>query len=111
MPVYVYDMKAPFGNMLMCHMIADTTEELLAMTEKIGVQRRWIQYPGTPDEHFDISLSKRKLAVQHGAIEIPMRQLGAMSLRMRVESRLGKPEEAEAWCKAYLSEKRKKRNQ
>lgn len=69
MSVYVDDMRAPFGRMVMCHMTADSTEELLAMADKIGVARRWIQYPGTWKEHFDIALSKRALAVKAGAIE------------------------------------------
>tara|TARA_R100000664_G_scaffold24016_2_gene33662 strand:+ start:1469 stop:1726 length:258 start_codon:yes stop_codon:yes gene_type:complete len=63
------------GRMKMCHMIADTTEELVAMADRIGVQRKWLQYPGTPREHFDIAMSKRALAVEAGAIEITMREL------------------------------------
>ncbi len=70
MAVYVDDMKAKFGRMTMCHMLADTTEELLAMASKVGVQHKWIQYPGTVKEHFDICMSKRALAVSHGAKEI-----------------------------------------
>jgi chloramphenicol 3-O-phosphotransferase len=68
--------------MVMCHMIADSTEELLVMADTIGVQRKWIQDAGTHLEHFDIALVKRKLAVEHGAIAISMRQL-AMKLRER----------------------------
>lgn len=75
MPVYVDDMRAPFREMLMCHMIADTSDELVAMADRIGVKRKWIQYPGTPKEHFDICWSKRKLAVKAGAIEVTMREL------------------------------------
>lgn len=59
----------------MCHMIADSTEELLAMVDKIGVARKWIQYPGTWKEHFDIAKSKRQLALQFGAQAISMREL------------------------------------
>ena len=70
MPVYVDDMRAPFGRMVMCHMLADTTEELLAMADRIGVQRKWLQCAGTPKEHFDIALSKRALAVAAGAVEV-----------------------------------------
>ncbi len=69
MAVYVDDERIKFGRMLMCHMLADTTEELLSMAEKIGVQRKWIQYPGTPKEHFDICLSKRTKALKLGAID------------------------------------------
>jgi len=58
-------------------MIADTSGELLAMADKIGVARKWIQDRGTPHEHFDIALSKRALAVAEGAIEITRRELGA----------------------------------
>ena len=43
MAVYVDNMQAQFGRMKMCHMIADSTEELLAMADRIGVARKWIQ--------------------------------------------------------------------
>jgi hypothetical protein len=67
--VYIDDMEAPFGRMKMCHMYADTHEELVAMADAIGVARKWIQYPGHPvKEHFDIALSKKALALQYGAI-------------------------------------------
>lgn len=59
----------------MCHMAADTTDELLAMADRIGVRRKWIQYPGTPKEHFDICMTKRKLAVLGGALEVTTREL------------------------------------
>lgn len=75
MSVYVDDMKAKLGRLVMCHMIADTTEELLAMADRIGVQRRWIQKAGTRHEHFDVCQSKRALAVAAGAKEISMREL------------------------------------
>lgn len=82
MAVYVDDMYkislGKLGRMKMSHMIADCSEELLEMADKIGVQRKWIQYPGQPNEHFDVSLSARKKAVENGAIEIPMRELSKM---------------------------------
>lgn len=78
--VYVDDMyKSPigqFGRMKMSHMVADTTEELLEMADKIGVKRKWIQQPGTPREHFDICRSKRTKAIEFGAKVITWRQLG-----------------------------------
>jgi len=79
MAVYVDDMwKYPLGyfrGMKMSHMVADSTEELLAMADRIGVQRKWIQNPGTTREHFDICYSKRLRAVAFGAVEISMREL------------------------------------
>lgn len=99
MPVYVDDMRAPFGRLILCHMIADTHTELIAMARKIGVATKWIQKPNTPDEHFDISLGKRALAIRYGAIEITWRQCGAMTARRRQEEILGPPEEAEEWLR------------
>ncbi len=75
MSVYVDDMQAPFGRMKLCHMIADSTDELLAMADTIGIQRKWLQHAGTYKEHFDIALSKRALALQHGAQLITWKEL------------------------------------
>lgn len=80
--VYVDDMyKIPlgqFGRMKMSHMIADTTEELLEMADKIGLNKKWIQYPNTKKEHFDVSISLRKKAIAAGAKEITMREASAI---------------------------------
>ena len=83
MSVYVDDTAADFGRMIMCHMIADTTEELLDMADKIGVQRKWLQHAGTHREHFDIAKSKKALAVKHGAVQISRRDLVSMILSKR----------------------------
>lgn len=70
MTVYVDDMQAPFGRYIMCHCWADTRDELFAMMDRIGVQRKWFQQPPKASwEHFDIALSKRALAVKFGAVE------------------------------------------
>lgn len=55
-----------------CHMTADTHAELVQMAQQIGMKQSWIQKPGTWQEHFDVTLSKRKLAVAAGAIEVGM---------------------------------------
>ena len=57
MAVYVDDMRAPFGRMVMCHMMADSTAELHAMADQIGLSRGWVQRPGTAREHYDVSLT------------------------------------------------------
>lgn len=70
MTVYVDDMFANYGRMKMCHLFADSTEELLEFVDKIGVQRKWIQKQGTIREHFDICSSKRDKAIAIGAVQI-----------------------------------------
>lgn len=107
MSVYVDDMQAQFGRMKMCHMLADTDEELHAMADKIGVQRKWHQSPPKHDSHYDIALSKRALAVAAGAILITWKQAGAMNFHRRVTGQLGKPEDAVQWLANHY-EKRKK---
>lgn len=82
MAVYVDDFETTgitYRGMKMCHMIADTREELFDMVDKIGVQRKWIQAYGTSREHFDICLTYKNLAIMHGAKEIPMRELAKMT--------------------------------
>lgn len=79
MAVYVDNMQAGYGRMVMCHMIADTQAELFEMADKIGVQRKWVQDYNSHREHFDICQSKRRLAVRFGAKEITMRELATMT--------------------------------
>lgn len=77
MTVYVDDVAHQFGRMRMCHLWADTLDELLAMVDRIGVDRKWIQ--GHPElsfgkhreaswVHFDIAMSKKRLAIEAGAV-------------------------------------------
>jgi hypothetical protein len=89
--VYVDNFNAPYRNMVMCHMIADTTEELLAMADKIGVNKKWIQDAGTYNEHFDISLGKKKLAIEADAKSISMMELGRILVK-RPDHPLYEPE-------------------
>lgn len=83
MAVYIDSYNASFGRMKMCHMIADTKEELLSMVDKIGVARKWIQHKGKWDEHFDICQSKKKLAIAHGVIEITTKELASKLISRR----------------------------
>lgn len=75
MTVYVDDMRASYGRMVMCHMIADTEQELHDMADKIGVQRKWYQGPPkTRWRHYDISQGKRELAIKMGAVPVTAKQ-------------------------------------
>ena len=69
MTVYVDDVRHRFGRMVMCHMWADSHDELLAMAAAIGVDRKWLQEPPKASwVHFDISLDKKRLALKRGAV-------------------------------------------
>lgn len=70
MTVYVDDMFATYGRMKMCHLFADSQQELLEFVDRIGVKRKWIQHAGTIREHFDICSSKRDKAIALGATPI-----------------------------------------
>lgn len=67
MAVYVDNGQIQYRRMKMCHMLADTIEELHSMADKIGIKREWFQNETTP--HYDICQSKKQLAIQNGAIE------------------------------------------
>lgn len=73
MSVYVDESMWPFRGMIMCHMMADTEDELHEMADRIGIARRWYQ-----GDHYDISKTKRALAVRFGAIEVSSRELVRM---------------------------------
>lgn len=100
MTVYVDDMRAKFGRMIMCHMIADTEAELHAMAARIGVARRWYQ-----GDHYDIALSRRALAVAAGAREITWRECSLMTVLRRRDprARLVTPAEGAALLQAAMT--------
>ena len=97
MSVYVDNARMSYGRMKMCHMLADSTSELLLMADAIGVDRKWLQWPGKQHEHFDICLAMRKRAVELGAIEITREELGAI-LRERRDKATFDTEMDDAWA-------------
>lgn len=102
MTVYVDDMRARYGSLVMCHMIADSDDELHAMADRIGVDRKWWQSPETTSgSHYDIAQTKRVLAVHAGAVQITQRQCAAMNLRRRVTGELGRPDDSVSWFLAH----------
>lgn len=108
MTVYVDDMEAVYGRMKMCHMLADSDEELHAMAARIGVAQKWWQSPlKTSGSHYDIALTKKALALAAGAKAITYREAGAMNTRRRATGQLGSPATAVAWARAYVANKRK----
>lgn len=84
MSVYVDSAMISYGRMLMSHMLADTTEELLAMVDKIGVNRKWLQSAGKVTEHFDICMSRRDRAISAGAKPVSSKTLVRIIRRKRL---------------------------
>lgn len=81
MAVYVDQSRHRVGRMIMCHMLADSVAELLAMADRIGVDRWWFQPESHP--HFDICKDRRARAVAAGAIEVSNRELVGVMRRYR----------------------------
>lgn len=83
MAVYVDNGRIPYRGMRMCHMLADSLEELHAMADRLGLKQTWFQSHSTP--HYDICQSKRALALRLGAIPADRRQVVTLIRRWRAE--------------------------
>lgn len=69
MTVYVDSTRNPLGRMIMCHMWADSIDELHAMADALGMRREWLHAP--PDAkwpHYDVSRSRKMMAISKGAV-------------------------------------------
>ena len=49
-------------------MFADSLEELHEFADKIGMKRQWFQNTKLP--HYDLTATRRQLAVRNGALEV-----------------------------------------
>ncbi len=76
MSVYVDQMFSwPGHKTQWCHMWADSLQELHLMASLIGLHREWFQCTGRRKfEHYDLKLSKRKLALHCGAKEMCLKE-------------------------------------
>jgi hypothetical protein len=67
--VYVDELPAGWGRWSGgAHMLANDLDALHAMADKIGLKRAWFQDKAFA--HYDLTASKRRLALAEGAIEI-----------------------------------------
>lgn len=82
MAVYVDSVFIPFRRMLMCHMIADTLEELHEMAEKIGMRREWFQASAS-FPHYDVAKGRREDAIRFGAVVLPRKEYFAVVDKLR----------------------------
>ena len=85
MAVYVDQARHRYGRMIMCHMVADTPEELHAMAERIGMRREWFQADASTP-HYDVSRTRRTAAITAGAIEVDRRGMVAIIRRLRASA-------------------------
>lgn len=87
MSVYVDDMRAPAviggTRSTWSHLIADSSVELADFATLLALKPTWIQFPGTFREHYDVTESVRRRAIERGAIPISMREVGRL-LRKRI---------------------------
>jgi hypothetical protein len=86
MAVYVDDLNiqahVPDGGRVVrgrwSHLFADTEDELRAFATKIGLKETWIQHPGQPHAHFDVTGRMRQRAIAAGARPVTWRQAGEL---------------------------------
>lgn len=92
MTVYVDSMRmrATVGRITAnwSHLSADTTEELVEFAARLGLRASWIQNPGHVwKEHFDVTDSKRELAIRLGAQPVTMQEAVALWAAKREAAR------------------------
>lgn len=81
MSVYVDNAQIPYRRMKMCHLIADSLDELHAMAERLGLRRWYQEHASFP--HYDVCLSKRAEAIALGAKPVTRQQLVELIRRAR----------------------------
>ena len=90
MPVYVDDPLWPFRGMIMCHMVADSLDELHTMAELVGMRREWFQdVPKASHPHYDLNQERRALALEFGAIYLPSKVLAKAVIARRKAGNVG----------------------
>ncbi len=77
MTVYVDEIRPTVPNLNWryswgCHMTADTAEELHAFAHDVGLKRQW--YHDAKYPHYDLTATRRRVAVRLGATEIMARE-------------------------------------
>lgn len=75
--IQTYDTHLRYKNW--SHMMTDNSDafciELHKMALAIGLEKRWFQHKNPRFPHYDITPSKRILAIKLGAIEIDTREM------------------------------------
>jgi hypothetical protein len=60
-----------------CHLTGDEPDELHAFAKRLGLRQEWYQdsHPNTKLHHYDLTASKRALAVRLGAKELSRQEV------------------------------------
>lgn len=90
MTVYVDGARNEYRGMKMCHMLADDLLQLHEFASALGLKRRWFQPASFP--HYDVSATKRTLAIALGARAVTRHELVAVMRRVREQ------EWYSTWC-------------
>lgn len=73
------------------HLMSDepvgASSELLAFAARLGLRPEWIQHRGTAREHFDLTDTKRGLALRLGARAIGYGREGSALMEAKAEAR------------------------
>jgi Protein of unknown function (DUF4031) len=73
-----------------CHLLADTRDELHAFADQLGIPRRFFQDHAWRWHH-DLPAPLRARAVELGAREVTMHEVGALLRRRRAAVQAGAP--------------------
>lgn len=70
--------------MMMCHMVADSLDELHEMAAQVGMRLEWFQdAPKASHPHYDLNEQRRALALELGAVYLPSRVLARAVIARR----------------------------
>ena len=71
-----------------CHLLADTRDELHEMADRLGIPRRFFQdHPWR--WHHDLPAHLRPQAIEYGAVEVSMHDVGALLIARKRAVRAG----------------------
>lgn len=87
MTVYVDNARVPWRGKRWCHLVADSLSELHQFAQSIGVRREWFQ-AGASYPHYDVSLTRRQLALSKGALVGTRTQIICCAKKLKAEQSL-----------------------
>jgi hypothetical protein len=67
-----------------CHLLADDIDELHSFAASLGLKPSWFQDKGN-FPHYDLTESKRELALRRGAVAVSRQEVWQIALALRVK--------------------------